>query len=87
MAIHIQRREFIGTVGGAMGWALAAHAQQSALPVIGLLSPTSPDTGRESIAAFHQGLANAGYVDGRNVTIEYRWVDCVSWLLIWLRIG
>jgi putative tryptophan/tyrosine transport system substrate-binding protein len=73
LAIHIQRREFIGTVGGAMGWALAAHAQQSAMPVIGLLSPTSPDTGRESIAAFRQGLATAGYVEGRNVVIEYRW--------------
>jgi putative ABC transport system substrate-binding protein len=72
----IRRREFIALLGGAaVAGPLAACAQKPVVPVIGCLNPASLDTRRELIAAFHQGLAEAGYVEGRNVAIEYRWAE------------
>jgi putative ABC transport system substrate-binding protein len=75
----MNRREFIVLVGGAAAsptlWPLAAHAQQPALPVIGHLNPTAPDMDSDRLRGFRQGLRDAGFVEGENVTIAYRWAD------------
>src|SRR6516162_1537808 len=72
----MRRRDFIqGIVGSAAAWPLVAHAQQPALPVIGFLHSTSAGPNVGTVSAFREGLKQAGYVDGQNIAIEFRWAD------------
>jgi ABC-type uncharacterized transport system substrate-binding protein len=77
MASHIGRRKFLATLGGTwtLAWPLAARGQQPATPVIGYIGTGSRESDAFRLPSFHQGLSETGYVEGRNVAIEYRWAD------------
>ena len=71
----MNRREFIAALGGAAAWPLAVRAQQPAMPVIGILHGVSAAQWKDRMVGFHRGLGEAGFADGRNVAIEYRWAE------------
>jgi putative tryptophan/tyrosine transport system substrate-binding protein len=71
----MRRREFLGVLGGAAAWPVASWAQQSAPPIIGYLSTLSEKQVSAQLHAFRRGLGETGFVEGRNVTVEYRWAE------------
>src|SRR5215468_7651260 len=75
MSICLRRREFIAGLGGAAAWPLATQAQQRALPVVGYVTVVTAATTPEREVAFRRGLGEAGYSEGRNVTVEYHFLD------------
>ena len=71
----MNRRAFIAGLSGATAWPLLAPGQQLSMPAIGFLNPTSPDLNADRLRGFRQGLGGAGYVEGENVVIDYRWAE------------
>jgi putative tryptophan/tyrosine transport system substrate-binding protein len=72
---QMRRREILGLLGGVAAWPFAAHAQQQPMPIVGFLSARSPGEAATDLAAFRHGLGQAGYYEGKNLTIEYRWAE------------
>jgi putative ABC transport system substrate-binding protein len=76
LVIDIGRRQFLSALGGAAAtWSLTASAQQSALPVVGVINGGSADALARYVAAFRKGLNETGFVEGQNVTVEYHWLE------------
>jgi hypothetical protein len=84
----LRRREFIAALPFAAAWPFVAQARQGAMPVVGFLQTASPDRYTTRLAAYRQGLKDAGFIEGQNVAIEYRWAEghddaCRNLRLIW----
>jgi putative ABC transport system substrate-binding protein len=71
----VKRREFIAGLAGAAAWPLAARAQQAAMPVVGFVHSGSAEAVRDNVVAFRKGLGETGYVEGRNLTVEYHYLE------------
>src|SRR6266852_1214113 len=75
MALYIERREFIAALGSVALWPLIAHAQGPRAPVIGFLGSETAELFAGRLRAFREGLSETGYMEGRNLVIEYRWAE------------
>src|SRR5262245_28913474 len=75
MTVTIGRRELLTALGGAAAWPLAARAPQPAMPLIGFLNPAFTEANADRLRGFHRGLKDAGYVEGENVAVVYRWAE------------
>src|SRR5258708_7651754 len=71
----MRRREFITFLGGAATWPVTVRAQQAGVPIVGYLDPGTPESNASLVAAFRNGLSETGFVDGQNVSIEFRWAE------------
>ena len=74
----MRRREFLGVLGGAAAWPVAARAQQPAMPVVGVLLGGAPQADAFRLDPIRQGLRETGYVEGHNLVMEYRWAETAT---------